>query len=86
MHECVQPFQSLAYPLEPEELLEIARFHARKAWVHIQGLVGTHELELPPFPLPLSPVAVQQVASYIITHFTCSLSQQVLGLLASCSR
>ena len=73
MHECVQPFQSLAYPLEPEELLEIARFHARKAWVHIQGLVGTHELELPAFPLPLSPVAVQQVATLLLTLLALSL-------------
>jgi protein O-GlcNAc transferase len=40
VHECVQPFQSLAYPLEPEELLEIARFHANKAAVHIRGIVG----------------------------------------------
>ncbi len=39
VHECVQPFQSLAYPLEPEELLEIARFHARKAAVHVAGVV-----------------------------------------------
>ena len=46
-HECVQPFQSLAYPLEPEELLEIATFHARKAAVHVQGLVGRQFVPLP---------------------------------------
>jgi hypothetical protein len=48
VHECVQPFQSLAYPLEPEELLEIARFHARKAAVHIRGIVG-HKFSKVPY-------------------------------------
>ena len=82
MHECVQPFQSLAYPLEPEELLEIARFHARKAWVHIQGLVGTHERnELPAFPLPLSPVAVEQVAALLPSLLALSLRRYSVYLL-----
>mmetsp|Transcript_21307 Transcript_21307/g.70625 ORF Transcript_21307/g.70625 Transcript_21307/m.70625 type:complete len:924 (-) Transcript_21307:72-2843(-) len=55
IHECVQPFQSLAYPLEPEELLAIASFHANKAAVHVSGVVGKN---FKPFPLVRYPLIV----------------------------
>jgi len=64
-HECVQPFQSLAYPLEPEELLEIARFHARKARVHIEGLVGR---DFSPFAHPLSLLTVSSARGGATHH------------------
>ena len=45
-------WQSLAYPLEPEELLEIARFHANKAGVHAHSLLSSAPNEITAhFPL-----------------------------------